>query len=205
MVDDHAMARANLRSAIEKAEDLIIVGEAADGKQAVKLAQTLQPDVALLDYRLPKMAGPAVAEILQAMQLPTRILAVSAHANSQYVQAMLRAGAAGYLLKEEAQEKIIEAVQAVAKGKAWYSQAILTMISSREQETDSPGLHVRLSKQEKAILQGIARGWNNERIADEMNIEQAIVESNIKEIYKKLDVDTRAKIVAMAWKLGLIL
>jgi len=116
LADDHPAVLAGIRGALQEASDIEMKGYATRGDEALDLIQTLRPDVALLDCRLPGLDGPAVAQAAHEKGLPTRVLALSAYTSDTYVHGMLAAGACGYLLKDEALETVVEAVRAVAAG-----------------------------------------------------------------------------------------
>jgi len=134
LVDDHEGVRRGIRKAIESAPGLRVVAEAADGADALRLAELINPDVILLDCKLPDISGPEVAEVIRDRGMPTRVLAMSAYKEEEFVWGMLRAGAKGYLLKEEAMEKVGCAVQAVAGGGEWYSQGVMDKVVAFEKD-----------------------------------------------------------------------
>ena len=123
LADDHPGVRAGIRTLLEKASDIEVVGEAGDGFEALKLAEDLAPDVLLLDIEMPQMSGVEVARKLRARGSPIRILVLSAYQDRQYIQAALSSGAMGYLTKDEAPEKIVKAVRNAAQGQeAWVNR-----------------------------------------------------------------------------------
>jgi two-component system response regulator DegU len=130
LVDDHAGVRAGIRRALDEAAGLTVVGEAADGEEGLRLANEMQPDVILLDCHLPVLHGPDVAAAIRELGLPTRVLALSAFTDEEYVDGMLAAGAAGYLLKDEALETVAPAVRAVARGEEWYSSGVMDKVTA---------------------------------------------------------------------------
>jgi DNA-binding NarL/FixJ family response regulator len=130
LVDDHAGVRQGIRKAIESVSGLRVVAEAVDGAEALRLADELRPEVVLLDCKLPDISGPEVAAEIRDRGLPTRILAMSAFKDEEFVWGMLYAGAKGYLLKEEALEKVVCAVRAIARGEEWYSEGVKDNIAA---------------------------------------------------------------------------
>ena len=116
LADDHAAIRTGVRNRLETAPDIVVVGEASDGAEALRMVEELAPDVLLLDVEMPGMTGVEVASRLQARGSPVRILALSAYDDEQYISGMLANGAAGYLTKEESLERVAEAVRGVARG-----------------------------------------------------------------------------------------
>jgi DNA-binding NarL/FixJ family response regulator len=129
LADDHARIRAGIRSILDKAPDIVVVGEASDGVEALALVNDLSPDVLLLDVEMPRMNGKEVANRLRDESSPVRILAVSAHGERQYILGMLNNGVSGYIMKEDAPEHLVRAVRGVARGeKRWVSQRVADII-----------------------------------------------------------------------------
>ena len=205
LADDHPAVRAGIRGALEKAADVVVVGEAGDGEEALRLVEELRPDVALLDCRLPGMEGAQVAEAIRARGLPTRVLALSAYTDDKYVYGMLQAGAIGYLLKEEALETVVEAVRAVARGKEWYSQEVMAKVTAwaRGETVVLPGI-AGLTEREVEVLRLLARGWDNRHIAEALCIAGQTVKNHVTSIYARLNVHSRAEVVAWAWQHGVM-
>jgi DNA-binding NarL/FixJ family response regulator len=122
LADDHQVVRIGVRSILEKAPDIVVVGEANNGMGALRLVSELAPDILLLDIEMPGMTGVEVARYLQASGSPVRVLALSAYDDAQYIAALLASGAAGYLTKDEAMDMIVDAVRGVARGEqGWLS------------------------------------------------------------------------------------
>src|SRR5512139_1240542 len=131
LADDHPVARAGIRKFLNKATDIDVIAEAADGNQALELAKQLVPDVLLLDIELPGLKGMDVARELQAIGSPTRILVLSTYDDKQFIFGLLGNGAAGYLTKEEVPETIVEAVRGVARGeKGWVTRRVAAIMSA---------------------------------------------------------------------------
>jgi DNA-binding NarL/FixJ family response regulator len=125
LADDHQVVRIGVRSMLEKALDIVVVGEASDGAEALRLVAELAPDILLLDVEMPGMSGVEVARRLQASGSPVRVLALSAYDDAQYIAGLLASGAAGYLTKDEAIELIVDAVRGVARGeRGWLSTRV---------------------------------------------------------------------------------
>ncbi len=134
LAEDHPVVREGIRTLLERAPDLVVVAEASDGQEALRLVEEMAPDVLLLDMEMPGLTGVEVARRLQAARSPVRILALSSHDDDQYIFGLLEAGAAGYLLKEEATEAIVAAVRGVARGEVgWLSRPVAQKVMRRLQ------------------------------------------------------------------------
>ena len=132
LAEDHPVVREGIRTLLERALDLVVVAEASDGQEALRLVEEMAPDVLLLDMEMPGLTGVEVARRLQAARSPVRILALSSHDDDQYIFGLLEAGAAGYLLKEEAPEAIVAAVRGVARGEVgWLSRSVAQKVMRR--------------------------------------------------------------------------
>lgn len=143
LADDHAAVRLGIRIILERAPDIMVIGEAGNGFDALRLVEELTPDVLLLDMEMPGLKGVEVAQHLKAAGSPVRILALSSYDDKQYILGLLANGALGYLVKEEAPEKIVAAVRGVARGeRVWVSQRIAAQIATWDpQEKESGGIN----------------------------------------------------------------
>ncbi len=205
LADDHPLIRAGIRSILEKADDIVVVGEAGNGREALTLIHKENPDVVVLDVEMPVMAGIEVARELKKAGSPVHILALSAHDDEQYVFGLLESGASGYLIKDEIPETVVEAVRGVAQGEdGWLSRRIISKIM-RSRATRESGVPEgsKLSERELDVLKLIAKGEDNHQIAAALFISDSTVKSHCNSIYTKLDVRNRVQAAAWAWQRGL--
>ena len=208
LADDHTVVRQGLRRVLEARPEWQVVAEAGDGREAVRLAEETQPDVAILDVAMPLLNGiEAVRQI--ARKVPaTRTLVLSMHADEAYVTQMLRAGAAGYLLKDSADVDLLQAVEAVSAGKSFFSPAIARVISDDYvRHLADRGVTDRfelLSEREREIFQLIAEGKTNKEIAALLFLSPSTVDTHRSRIMEKLDVHSAAEIVLYAVRKGVI-
>ncbi len=201
LAEDHPVVREGIRTLLERAPDLVVVAEASDGQEALRLVEEMAPDVLLLDMEMPGLTGVEVARRLQAARSPVRILALSSHDDDQYIFGLLEAGAAGYLLKEEATEAIVAAVRGVARGEVgWLSQPVAQKVMRRLQgaaEETCP-----LTEREMDVLQLLAKGWTNARIAKALTVSERTVGFHVGNLLQKMQADSRTEAVVTAIKKG---
>ena len=194
LADDHPVMRSGIRNLLEAEEDIVVIGEAANGPEAIRLVESAKPDVLLLDMEMPGMSGVEVARKIRAMGLPVYILALSAYDDKAYVMGLLDSGASGYITKEKPPVMIIEAVRAVARGEGrWFIQPVMPQkekfpVSGREQE----------------VLRLMARGLSNQEIGEQLFISENTVRNHVANIYGKLGVRSWREAVAWAWESGLM-
>jgi DNA-binding NarL/FixJ family response regulator len=203
LVDDHPVVRAGIKNLLEQAPDIVVVGEASNGTEALRLANELSPDVLLLDMEMPGMSGNEVAQKLQESGSSVRILALSAHDDKQYIQELLANGASGYLVKEEVPEAIVEAVRGVSRGeRGWVSRRIAAQMSSwmREEEHDQKGLTSR----EIQVLENVVAGKTNQEIGLALGISEKTVEKHLEGVFAKLEVASRVEAAVRAVREGLL-
>lgn len=201
LVDDHPVVRAGIRNLLEKATDIVVVGEASDGEEALRLVENLNPDVLLLDMEMPGLNGNEVAQKLQKAGSPVRILALSAHDDKQYIQELLSNGASGYLVKEEVPEAIIEAVRGVARGEqGWVSRRVAAQMSSWMR--DSEQQHMGLTSREVEVLQAVVAGKTNQEIGLALGISEKTVEKHLEGVFTKLRVASRVEAAVHAVREG---
>ncbi len=201
IVDDHPITCDGLAEWLPmKDEDIEVVGTAYNGWDAIEKIEILQPDVVLLDCKLPDLSGPAVAKEIKLQTWPVKILAFSGHDAPETVIPMLQAGATGYILKGEKRETILEAIRAVVQGKTWYSQPIANLLAQqiREEEEEEETLTAR----EMAVLQSLAQGLTSKQIALQLQIGPRTVETHVGKIYKKLKAQNKGDAVRIAGEKG---
>jgi DNA-binding NarL/FixJ family response regulator len=209
IVDDHPLIRQIIRLGCEGRPDLEIVGEAADGHQALAMARELQPDVVVLDLVIPGMDGFEVASRLRANGSAARILIVSAHGERGIVFEALRLGAAGFLEKTASVDEIVAAVVAVAGGTEVFSvehersaQARLGELARAARSAARAA--ATLTARERQVLQLIVEGLTSRQVATRLQLSERTVETHIANLYRKLDVRTRVQALHRAASLGLV-
>ncbi|MGW0518688.1 response regulator transcription factor [Crossiella sp. NPDC003009] len=197
VVDDHPVVRDGLISMFAREPDFEVVGEAADGAEAVRLAATLRPEVVLMDLRMPGMDG--VAATRQLAGTGARVLMLTTYDTDSHVLPAIEAGATGYLLKDAPREELLRAVRATARGEAVLAPAAAALLMSRVRSTAS-----LLSQRELEVLQLVAGGATNREAAAKLFITEATVKSHLLNIYGKLGVGDRAAAVTEAFNRGLL-
>ena len=208
LADDHTLMRHGLRKIIEEQPDWEVVAETGDGREAVRLAVELKPDVAVLDIAMPLLNGIEATRQIARRAPPVRILILSMYSDESYIVQALRAGAHGYLLKDSADVDLIRAVTAVRQGKSFFSPVVAkVMLDDYVRRLADKGITDRfdsLSEREREIFQLIAEGRSNKEIADLINLSVSTVETHRAHIMEKLDVHNTAEIVLYAVRKGVI-
>ena len=206
LADDHTVVRQGLRKVLEERPEWQVVAEAGDGHEAVRLAELHKPDVAVLDVAMPLLNGIEATRRIAKRVPHTRILVLSMYSDEAYVTQMMKAGATGYLLKDSAGVDLLEAVQAVAQGKSYFSPAVARLMLddyARQRGTDDDR-YESLSDREREIFQLIAEGKVNKEIATLLFISLSTVETHRARIMEKLDLHSAAEIVLHAVRRGVI-
>lgn len=204
LADDHPALRAGIKGMLEKA-DIEVVGEAADGDEALRLAARLGPDVLALDAVMPGLRAPQVIHRLKEACPDLRVLVLTAYDENELVFGLLEAGAVGYVLKEEALETIEAAVRAVARGESWLSPKVAAKVMKKalgKEEAEEEAIH--LSERELAVLQLMAKGWSNQQIAEELSITERTVRFHVGNILAKLGVESRTEAVVEGIRRSLV-
>jgi DNA-binding NarL/FixJ family response regulator len=206
--DDHTLVRHGLRKILEEQKDWTVVAEASDGREAVRQALSLQPDVVVLDIGMPLLNGIEATRQIARRFTSINILILSMHAEEAYITQAMKAGARGYLLKDSADTELIRAVVAVAAGKSFFSPAVArVMLDDYVRHLAEKGIVDRfesLSEREREIFQLIAEAHSNKEIADLLSVSPATVETHRAHILQKLDVHNTAELVLYAVRRGII-
>jgi DNA-binding NarL/FixJ family response regulator len=201
LADDHRLVRAGLRALLDATPQVEVVAEAADGEEAMALITAHRPDVALLDIAMPKLSGLAVLHQVTAAKLPTKILLLSMYDNDEYVAEAVRAGAAGYLVKDAAVEELAMALAALERGDVYLSPAISRKLAQAfSGGRATPGLTGRQTE----ILRLIARGQSSKEIARDLGLSIKTVETHRTQIMDRLDIRDLAGLVRYAVRSGLV-
>jgi DNA-binding NarL/FixJ family response regulator len=212
LADDHAMVRTGTRELLEQQPDFDIVGEAADGVEAVDLAHRLQPDVAVMDVRMPRMSGVEATRRIKSECPDVKVLILTAHDDDEYVFALLQAGASGYLMKTADIEELVKAIRTVAAGQSMLAPSIAGKVvaqftsgkSMPATSSNIPPTHEELTDRELDILKLVGRGLSNKQIGKELFISDRTVQAHLSNIFSKLNVNSRTEAVMYAVRKGWI-
>ena len=206
--DDHTLVRHGFRKILEERPDWEVVAEVGDGREAVRRALALKPDVAILDVGMPLLNGIDAAQQILRKLPATRVLILSMHSDEAYVTRALHAGAKGYMLKDSAAKDLLKGVAAVAAGQAFFSPAVAKlMLDDYVRRVAGSGVADRyqsLSEREREIFQLVAEGRTNKEVAELLEISPATVETHRARILQKLDIHNTAELVLYAVRRGII-
>jgi DNA-binding NarL/FixJ family response regulator len=211
IADDHEMVRRGLRATLEERAGWEVVGEAGDGDEAVKLALKLRPDLLVLDVNMPKQNGLEVARVLQERAPKIRILVLTVHDSAQIVREILQAGAKGYLLKSEAGNDLITAVEAVLQDQPFLTPSVTSIVlDTFLKSTPAPAAApvpppaVPLSAREREVIQLLAQGHSNKEVARLLGISVKTVETHRTNLMRKLELHSITQLVRYAIRNGLV-
>ena len=209
IADDHEVVRDGLRLILEGEEEFVVVGEAADGREAVRLTGELSPQVVLMDLRMPGMDGLEAIEHIHARWPEVAVVILTTYNEDELMVRGLRAGARGYLLKDTKRQALFDALRAAARGEALLRPEVLTrllnQLSPPPQSDQKPARDaLRLTEREREVLAGAARGERSKEIAARLGISERTVKAYLSSIYSKLGVDSRAAAIAVAAQRGLL-
>jgi NarL family two-component system response regulator LiaR len=201
IVDDHAVVREGLRTFLDLQDGLEVVGEAGDGEEAVQLIRRLRPDVVLMDLVMPKLDGVEAMRQLRESSPETRVIVLTSFLDDERLLPAIRAGAAGYLLKDVQPQELAQAVRTAHAGKALIDPAVAarlvdTLADGRDESTE------QLTPREREVLDLIARGFSNKRIALELGVAEKTVKTHVSHVLAKLGVSDRTQAALYAARLG---
>jgi DNA-binding NarL/FixJ family response regulator len=210
VADDQALVRAGFAKLIDATDGLEVVGQAADGAQAVDLAQRLLPDVVLMDIRMPVLDGiDATRRICSAHDERVRVLVLTTFGTDEYVEAALRSGASGFLLKDAPPEQLVAALAVVAHGDALLDPAVTRAVIRAAVRGEAPSRQAKrrlagLTTREREILELVGHGLSNAEIADRLVVSEATVKTHIGHLFTKLRLRDRVQAVILAYDTGLV-
>jgi two-component system, NarL family, response regulator NreC len=208
LAEDHALMRRGLRLVLEEQKDFQVVGEASDGREALALAESLKPNVAVLDITMPNMNGIEAAGQISAKKLGLSIVVLSMHSDEGYVLRALKAGARGYLLKESSEADFIQAIRSVIQDKAFFSPAVSRLLVEdyvrQLQDKDIEDSYDLLTPRERELLQLIAEGKSNKDVANMLNLSLYTVETHRGNIMEKLNLHSVPELILYAVRKGVI-
>ncbi len=207
IADDHTLVRQGLRRILEGQPGWEVVAETGDGREAVRLAAELKPDVVLLDIAMPHLNGVEAMQQIERRVPGVRVLVLSMYSDEAYVTRAIRAGASGYLLKDSADTDLIKGITAVAQGKSFFSPAAARVIVDNYARPAATGVADRfdsLSEREREVFQLVAEGYSNKEVAEFLHISPATVETHRAHVMEKLDLHSTAELVLCAVRRGIV-
>jgi DNA-binding NarL/FixJ family response regulator len=210
IADDQSLVRAGFRAIIDSQPDMTVVGEAGDGSDAVYLAARREPDVVLMDIRMPGVDGlEATRKILEsAGERPVSVLMLTTFDISEYIYESLRAGASGFLLKDVIPEQLVAAIRVVAAGEALLAPAVTRQVIEQFVRSAPPGAAIpeieELTPREFEVFVLMARGMSNGEIAEHLVLSESTVKTHVKRLFRKLEIRDRVQAVVLAYEAGIV-
>jgi len=207
LVDDHSIVRQGLNAIISREKDIRVIGEAENGRDAVKLVKDKEPDIAILDISMPILNGLEASRQIRKISPKTKIIILSMHDNHAFIDEVLNLGARAYVLKESAADEVVIAINEVYRGRIFLSPKISTFVVkgyiNRDEKTEKQKPTVNLTPREKEILQLIAEGHLNKEIAEQLNLSLKTVLAHRNNMMQKLNIHKQADLVRYAIKEGI--
>jgi len=204
IVDDHPVVRRGLRSFLETHPELEVVGEAADGKEALRMVATGQPDLVLLDLHLPDATGSDLIPQMREWKPGVRVLVLTGFASRHEVVPAIQAGADGYLLKDTDPDQLADAILELAGGRTVYAQEAAAALSAYVSGGDPGESLAGLTPREREVLTGLGHGWSNARLADELFVSEKTIKTHVSAVLRKLGLNDRTQAALFAVKSGLV-
>lgn len=202
LVDDHMVVRRGLSTVLAVYDDLMLVGEAKDGEEAIRSCERLQPDVVLMDLLMPKMDGVTSIKTIKERWPHIQVIALTSFQEKEYVEGALKVGANGYLLKDVSADELVGAIRRVKTGQPSLSPEAARILIQKVNEPMQPGGD--MTEREKEILALMVKGLSNNEIAEHLNISPSTAKFHVSNVLSKLGVTGRTEAVAMALKLHLV-
>jgi DNA-binding NarL/FixJ family response regulator len=202
LVDDHAIVREGLRALLDETASLQIVGEAADGTEALELAHRLRPDVVLMDLKMPGLPAADAIRTIRAQYPATHVLVLTSYAEDRLVEEVLRAGALGYVLKNIVAADLIRAIATVARGEAWlHADAQRSLVNRMRRPAELSPLAL-LTDRERSVLSLLAKGMSNRAIGQTLHLTEGTVKGYVSNVLAKLKLEDRTQAALLAVRLG---
>lgn len=207
LVDDHKILRDGIRSLVKGYSDMEVIGEAADGREAVEMSAKLSPDVVIMDITMPDLNGIDATRMILSKSPGTKVIALSMHHDKQFVSEIFKAGASGYLIKDSAFDELEHAVRIVMMGQTYINPKIASLVVEslvQQPAAPSPKSFSLLTGREREVLQLIADGKSTKQIAKDLNVSSKTIESHRRQVMGKLNVRSVADLTKFAIREGLI-
>ena len=208
LADDHTVVRDGLRALLERERDMAVIGEAADGRESIRLADAELPDIVVMDLGMPNMNGMEATRRILAAHPRVGVVVLSMHQDESYVLGALKAGAKGYLLKDSMRGEVVQAIRVVYRGRSYLTRKVARILQEDYiSQLEQRGLEDRydlLSDREREVLQMIAEGRSNKEVANELNVSVTTVETHRGHILQKLDIHSVPELILYAVRKGII-